>query len=198
MKGITLIIVQDEEQRLQPGDQICSLNCTWMQCWPWHKAHTKALLHATICSPLHWKDIPWRPRPLSAGYYSRRIGGTPLIRKEISILLKFLKWQDVVTSVPCHEAKVVQGFEKHNDKSAVSTRPPNSPDLNPSEHLGVCWTDLQRSRQRSLKDVKDLLLTSWFPDTIAHLFLCWWLLCWWSRTRSSFWSQTPKMPAKEN
>jgi len=39
-------------------------------------------------------------------------------------------------NAPCHKAKMVQEwFEKHNNKFEVLTWPPNSPDLNPIEHL---------------------------------------------------------------
>ena len=39
-------------------------------------------------------------------------------------------------NAPCHKAKMVQEwFEEHNNKFEVLTWPPNSPDLNPIEHL---------------------------------------------------------------
>ena len=70
-------------------------------------------------------------------------------------------------NVPCHTAHIVQErFEEHEEESEVLSWPPNSPQLNPIEHL---W-DVQEQRVQftaapahncSLQDLKDLLLTSW-------------------------------------
>ncbi|KAK3557213.1 hypothetical protein QTP70_026124, partial [Hemibagrus guttatus] len=39
-------------------------------------------------------------------------------------------------NAPCHKAKMVQEwFDEHNNEFEVLTWPPNSPDLNPIEHL---------------------------------------------------------------
>lgn len=66
-----------------------------------------------------------------------------------------------------HKATVVQGFEKHDNESAVLIWSPNSPDLNPSEHLGVCWTDTQRSRQlRGLKGSAADIMVSRYHSTL--------------------------------
>ena len=41
---------------------------------------------------------------------------------------------------PCHKAKMVQEwFEEHSNKFEVLSCPPNSPDLNPIEHLWDLW-----------------------------------------------------------
>ena len=68
-------------------------------------------------------------------------------------------------NVPCHKAKMVQEwFEEHNNEFEVLTWPPNSPDLNPIQHL---WDVLNKQVQsmeappRNLQVLKDLLLTSW-------------------------------------
>uniref|UniRef100_A0A3Q3JTD4 Transposase Tc1-like domain-containing protein n=1 Tax=Monopterus albus TaxID=43700 RepID=A0A3Q3JTD4_MONAL len=66
---------------------------------------------------------------------------------------------------PCYTAKSVQEwFEEHDSEFKVLTWPPNSPDLNPVEHL---WDVLEKQIQdmeaspHSLQDLKDLLMTSW-------------------------------------
>ncbi|KAK3533242.1 hypothetical protein QTP70_013655 [Hemibagrus guttatus] len=65
----------------------------------------------------------------------------------------------------CHKAKMVQEwFDDHNNQFVVLTPPPNSPDLNPIQHL---WDvlDMQvramEAPPHNLQDLKDLLLTSW-------------------------------------
>ena len=68
-------------------------------------------------------------------------------------------------NAPCHKAKMVQEwFEEHNNEFEVLTWPPNSPDLNPIEHLWDVLNKQVRSMEappRNLQDLKDLLLTSW-------------------------------------
>lgn len=68
-------------------------------------------------------------------------------------------------NAPCHKAKMVQEwFEEHNNEFKVLTWPPNSPDLNPIEHLWDVLDKQVRSMEappRNLQDLKDLLLTSW-------------------------------------
>ncbi|KAI4872592.1 hypothetical protein NFI96_002177 [Prochilodus magdalenae] len=66
---------------------------------------------------------------------------------------------------PCHTAHVVQErLEEHGKQFSVLSWPPNSPDLNPIEHL---WDVLEQQIQaaasppRSSQDLKDLLLTAW-------------------------------------
>ncbi|KAK3532871.1 hypothetical protein QTP70_001156 [Hemibagrus guttatus] len=68
-------------------------------------------------------------------------------------------------NAPCHKAEMVQeGFDDHNTQFEVLTWPPNSPDLNPIQHL---WDVLDKqvrsmeARPHNLQDLKDLLLTSW-------------------------------------
>ncbi|KAK3526639.1 hypothetical protein QTP70_030847 [Hemibagrus guttatus] len=54
-------------------------------------------------------------------------------------------------------------FDEHNNEFEVLTCPPNSPDLNPIEHLwDVLDTQVQsmETPPRNLQDLKDLLLTS--------------------------------------
>ena len=68
-------------------------------------------------------------------------------------------------NAPCHTAKIVQEwFEEHDKEFKVLTWPPNSPDLNPIEHLWDVLEQQVRSMEappRNLQDLKDLLLTSW-------------------------------------
>ncbi|KAK3510151.1 hypothetical protein QTP70_026736 [Hemibagrus guttatus] len=65
-------------------------------------------------------------------------------------------------NTPCHKAKMGQEwFDEHNEFE-VLTWPPNSPDLNPTEHL---WDVLDKqlpsmeAPPHNLEDLKDLLLT---------------------------------------
>ena len=68
-------------------------------------------------------------------------------------------------NAPYHKAKMVQEwFEEHNNEFEVLTWPPNSPDLNPIEHLWDVLNKQVRSMEappHNLQDLKDLLLTSW-------------------------------------
>ena len=51
----------------------------------------------------------------------------------------------------CHKSKLVQeGFEEHNKEFEVLTWPPNSPDLNPVEHLWDVLDKQVRSMEASL------------------------------------------------
>ncbi|KAJ8417445.1 hypothetical protein AAFF_G00286720 [Aldrovandia affinis] len=68
-------------------------------------------------------------------------------------------------NAPCHTAKIVkEWFEGHDKEFKVLTWPPNSPDLNPIDHL---WNVLDKQVQsmeaspHNLQDLKDLMLTSW-------------------------------------
>merc|ERR1711980_5436 len=59
---------------------------------------------------------------------------------------------------------VQEQFEEHNNQFVVSPWPPNSPDLNPMEHLWDVLDKQVRSMEappHNLQDLKDLLLTSW-------------------------------------
>uniref|UniRef100_A0A671S3R2 Integrin alpha-5-like n=1 Tax=Sinocyclocheilus anshuiensis TaxID=1608454 RepID=A0A671S3R2_9TELE len=59
---------------------------------------------------------------------------------------------------------VQEWFEEHNNEFEVLTWPPNSPDLNPIEHLWDMLNKQVRSMEappRNLQDLKDLLLTTW-------------------------------------
>ncbi|KAK3518727.1 hypothetical protein QTP70_009665 [Hemibagrus guttatus] len=68
-------------------------------------------------------------------------------------------------NAPCHTAKMVQEwFEDHDKEFKVLTWPPNSPDLNPIEHLWDALDTQVRSMKappRNLEDLKDLLLMFW-------------------------------------
>ncbi|KAK3519523.1 hypothetical protein QTP70_033853, partial [Hemibagrus guttatus] len=67
-------------------------------------------------------------------------------------------------NAPCHKAKIIQEwFDEHNNEFDVLTWPPNSPDLNPIEHLRNVLDKQVQSMEapsRILQDLKDLLLTS--------------------------------------
>ena len=68
-------------------------------------------------------------------------------------------------NAPCHKAKMVQDwFEEHSSEFEVLTWPPDSPDLNPIEHLWDVLDEQVRSVEappRNLQELKELLLTSW-------------------------------------
>ncbi|KAK3528676.1 hypothetical protein QTP70_007720 [Hemibagrus guttatus] len=68
-------------------------------------------------------------------------------------------------NAPCHKAEMVQEwFDDHNNQFEMLTPPPNSPDLNPIQHLWDVLDKQVRSMKvppRNLQDLKDLLLTSW-------------------------------------
>ncbi|KAK3568332.1 hypothetical protein QTP86_004231 [Hemibagrus guttatus] len=68
-------------------------------------------------------------------------------------------------NAPCHKAEMVQEwFDEHNNQFEVLTLPPNSPDLNPIQHLWDVLDKQVRSMEASphnLQDLKDLQLTSW-------------------------------------
>ena len=86
-------------------------------------------------------------------------------------------WQQYSLMAVASFSRIVQGwFEEHNEEFKVLTRPPNSPDLNPSEHL---WDELDKhirsmeAPPRHLQDLKDLLWTSWCHTPSEAL----WSLC---------------------
>uniref|UniRef100_A0A0E9WSK0 Tc1-like transposase DDE domain-containing protein n=1 Tax=Anguilla anguilla TaxID=7936 RepID=A0A0E9WSK0_ANGAN len=66
---------------------------------------------------------------------------------------------------PATPAKIVQEwFEEHDREFKVLPWPPNSPDLNPIEHLWDVLEKQVRSMEappHNLQDLNDLLLTSW-------------------------------------
>ncbi|MCJ8738877.1 hypothetical protein PDJAM_G00040730 [Pangasius djambal] len=90
---------------------------------------------------------------------------------------------------PCLTADIVQEqFEEHDKEFKVLTWPPNSPDLNPIEHLWDVLDKQVRSMEappHNLQDLKGLLLTSWCqkPHTPSEVL--------WSpgleRDQSCFW-----------
>ncbi|KAK3533885.1 hypothetical protein QTP70_033007 [Hemibagrus guttatus] len=67
-------------------------------------------------------------------------------------------------NAPCHKAEMVQEwFDEHTNQFEL-TWPPNSPDLNPAQHLWDVLDKQVRSMEAppcNLEDLKDLLLTSW-------------------------------------
>ncbi|KAK3510356.1 hypothetical protein QTP70_004933 [Hemibagrus guttatus] len=92
----------------------------------------------------------------------------------------------------CHKAKTVQEwFDEHNNEFEVLTWPPNSPDLNPIEHLWDVLDKQVRSMEappRNLQDLKNLLLTSWcqipqhtFKDLVESMPR-WVISCWFAAT----------------
>ncbi|KAJ4948457.1 hypothetical protein JOQ06_019991 [Pogonophryne albipinna] len=65
-----------------------------------------------------------------------------------------------------------QQVEEHQNELKVLTLPPNSPDLNPVEHLWDVLDKQVRSMEappRNLQDIKDLLLMCWC-QTPQHTF----------------------------
>ncbi|KAK3543802.1 hypothetical protein QTP70_028095, partial [Hemibagrus guttatus] len=89
-------------------------------------------------------------------------GKAPNLEKMADSLLAAADKQD---NAPCHKAQTVQEwFDDHNNQFEVLTLPPNSPDLNPIQHLWDVLDKEVRSMEApplNLQDLKDLLLTSW-------------------------------------
>ncbi|KAK3525097.1 hypothetical protein QTP86_015271 [Hemibagrus guttatus] len=68
-------------------------------------------------------------------------------------------------NAPCYKAKMAQEwFDEHNSQFEVLNWPPNSPDLNPIQHLWDVLDKQVRSMKappHNLQDINDLLLISW-------------------------------------
>ena len=76
-------------------------------------------------------------------------------------------------NVACHKAKLVlEWFEEHNNEFGVLNWPPNTPDVNPAEHL---WDVLDKQVQSmegptsQLTGHKGSAANILVPDTTAHL-----------------------------
>ncbi|KAK3543439.1 hypothetical protein QTP70_020917, partial [Hemibagrus guttatus] len=70
-------------------------------------------------------------------------------------------------NAPCHKAKMLQEwFDEHNNEFEVLTWPPNSPDLNPIEHL---WDVLNKQRQIPQHTFRDLVesMPRWVRAVLA-------------------------------
>ena len=90
-------------------------------------------------------------------------------------------------NAPCHTAHIVrEWFEEHDEVFMVLPWPPNSPDLNPIEHLWDVLDQQVRSTAappQNLQDLKDLLLIFWcqIPQSTfrpqgscgVHASACW-------------------------
>ncbi|KAK3549732.1 hypothetical protein QTP86_007743 [Hemibagrus guttatus] len=76
-------------------------------------------------------------------------------------------------NAPCHKANMVQEwFDEHNNEFEVLTWPPNSPDLNPIQHLWDVLNKQVRSMEtppRNLEDLKESTANILVPDPTAHL-----------------------------
>ncbi|KAF7641348.1 hypothetical protein LDENG_00283840, partial [Lucifuga dentata] len=69
-------------------------------------------------------------------------------------------------NAPWHTAKIVQEWfedQEHDKEFKVLTWPPNSPDLSPIQHLGMCWKNKpdHGGPTSNFQDLKDLLLMPW-------------------------------------
>ncbi|KAK3558608.1 hypothetical protein QTP86_021665 [Hemibagrus guttatus] len=76
-------------------------------------------------------------------------------------------------NAPCHKAEMLQEwFDEHNNRFEVLTPPPNSPDLNPIQHL---WDVLDKlvpsmeARTSQLTGLKGSAANILVSDTTAHL-----------------------------
>ncbi|KAK3560338.1 hypothetical protein QTP86_006422 [Hemibagrus guttatus] len=76
-------------------------------------------------------------------------------------------------NAPCHKAEMVQEwFDDHNNQFEVLTPPPNSPDLNPIQHLWDVLDKQVRSMETppyNLQGPKGSAANILVPDPTAHL-----------------------------
>lgn len=79
-------------------------------------------------------------------------------------------------NAPCHKGRIVMDwFEEHSSDFQVMSWPPNSPDMNPIEHL---WSYLENQIRaatlppRNVRELQDQLVSAWYQipqTTYQHL-----------------------------
>ncbi|GBO06494.1 hypothetical protein AVEN_211538-1 [Araneus ventricosus] len=68
------------------------------------------------------------------------------------------KWNLPAGQRPCHKARIVlEWFEEHTDERHLMSWPPNSPDLNPMEHI---WDVMERQLKHHYVRISGLCVTA--------------------------------------
>lgn len=90
----------------------------------------------------------------------------PKTKQKLDLPDNFILLQD---NAPCHTAKIVEEYLILNSIEKAQ-HPPQSPDLNPIEHLwSYMGKELQKSPSRSVQDLKENLLKIWNEIPVAFV-----------------------------